>query len=148
MKLVLIDADNYVGAWVAERAKLQYMPGFDKTIGLLDPDKGLLAGVLYRNFNRANIEMHLAAVPGSTWMTREYLWTCFDYPFTQLGVQRITGLVPAKNAAARRLDEHLGFVHEATLKDALPDDDLMVYCMRRENCLWLSLKGPKNGQER
>lgn len=147
MKQLLVDADDYVGRWVAAKAELQFHPGFDVTLGLLDSSQGLLAGVLYRNFNGANIEAHIAAQPGANWLTREFLWAMFDYPFNQLGVQRITGLVPAKNLAARRFDEHLGFVIEATLEGALPGDDLIVYRLRREDCRWLSLKGHRNGQE-
>lgn len=147
MRQVLVGADDYVGRWVALKAELQFHPGFDITIGLLDPAQGLIAGVLYRNFNGANIEAHIAAQPGARWLTRSFLWAMFDYPFNQLGVRRITGLVPAKNLAARRFDEHLGFVVEATLKDALPGDDLIVYRLRREDCRWLSLKGPDHGKE-
>ena len=146
MKHTLIGADEYVGRWVATRAQVFWHPE-DKAIGLLDPDKGIIAGVLYQDFNGANIVAHIAAEPGARWMTRHFLWAIFDYPFNQLGVRRITGQVAAKNIQARQFDEHLGFVAEATLKDALPDDDLLLYCMRRENCRWLALKGLHHGEE-
>lgn len=146
MKSILIGYDGFVGSWVSERAGAPMHHG-DKTLGLLDPNKGLIAGVLYQDFNGANIVAHIAAEPGARWLTRQFLWMMFDYPFNQLRVKRITGQVAAKNIQARQFDEHLGFVAEATLKDALPDDDLIIYCMRRENCRWLSLKGPGYGQE-
>ena len=146
MKSLLLGADDYVGRWVSYRVGAPMHAG-DKTIGLLDPAQGLIAGVLYQDFNGANIVAHIAAEPGANWLNRQFLWTIFDYPFNQLGVKRITGQVAAKNLPARQFDEHLGFVAEATLKDALPDDDLIIYCMRRENCRWLALKGPGYGQE-
>ncbi len=147
-KQILLNADTFVGTWVAGQLGngAVYRPADgDKAIGLIDPDKGLIAGVLYQNFNGVNISAHIAAVPGANWLTRNFLWVMFDYPFNQLGVKRITGVVPASNLAARRFDEHLGFVHEATLKDALPDGDLLLYVMWRENCRWLALKEKVHG---
>jgi RimJ/RimL family protein N-acetyltransferase len=74
---------------------------------------------------------------------------CFYYPFVQLGCRRITGLVPSVNLAARKFDENLGFVLEATLKDAHPEGDLLVYVMHKGDCRWLSMEKEKhNGQER
>lgn len=137
--LIVIDRPELVGPWVAERVNATYREG-DTAIGLLSPDGELLAGVLYQNFNGANICAHIAGTPGGKWLNRSFLWMIFDYPFNQLGVKRITGFVPASNAAARAFDERLGFVPEATLQDMLPGDDLIVYRMRRSECRWLTLK--------
>lgn len=143
-KLLITDQHDYVGRWVAGRVKATYRPG-DTTIGLLDPVKGLVAGVLYQNFNTVNISAHIAAEPGARWLTREFLHAIFDYPFNQLGVKRITGFVPAWNLAAQRFDEHLGFVREATLEDVLPEGDLIIYRMKRQDCRWLTLKENLDG---
>ena len=141
--MICLDAE-VIGPWVCARAGGQWTPGAGTAIGWLK-DNRLVAGVLYCEWNGAQVVSHIAGE--GNWLKRPFLWVMFDYPFNQLGVQRITGLVPAKNLAARRFDEHLGFVIEATLEDALPGDDLIVYRLRREDCRWLSLKGPKNGQE-
>jgi len=121
-----------------------WTPGAGSTIGLIDDDGQPMAVACFDNYNEANINMHIAAVPGKRWLTREFLWYCFFYPFEQLKVKRITGIVASNNAAARRFDEHLGFTLEATLKDAHPGGDLLVYCMTREQCRWLTLKEPRN----
>ena len=71
--------------------------------------------------------------------SRPLLAICFDYPFNQLGVRKILGLVPESNAAAKRFDEHVGFELEATLSEAHPTGNLLVYSMTREKCRWLSL---------
>lgn len=108
-----------------------------KAIGL-DRDGQLVAGVVYEGFNGANIWMHLAAEPGSRWMTRDYLRYCFQYPFNEMGVQRISGYVSASNAQAIRLNEHLGYQREAVLKGAAPDGgDVILYVMRRDDCRFL-----------
>ena len=61
----------------------------------------------------------------------------FDYPFNQLGVNRITGLVAKKNKEARRFDEHLGFKYEGNMRHALADDDMLIYGMLKRECKWL-----------
>jgi RimJ/RimL family protein N-acetyltransferase len=55
----------------------------------------------------------------------------------QLGVQRVTGYVPASNAAALRFDRHLGFVEEGRLREALPGgEDVIVLGMLKRECRW------------
>jgi len=100
----------------------------------------IIAGVWFEGFNGANINMHVAAIPGKRWMTREYLWYVFHYAFEQCGARRITGLVEETNYAARKFDEHIGFKLETKLKDACPQGDLLVYVMRKEDCRWLNIR--------
>lgn len=80
-------------------------------------------------------------------MTREMLWYAFAYPFLQLRVQKILGLVAGSDKAVRAFDEHLGFVLEATLKDAHPEGDLLVYSMTKSQCRWLDIHGALHGTE-
>ena len=110
-----------------------------QAIGLED-DGELIAGVLFDNYNGASICMHVAAVQGKRWMTRDYLWYCFYYAFVEIGVRRITGLVPESNMDARRFDEHLGFKIETRLKDAHPTGDMLIYVMFKEDCRFLEMK--------
>lgn len=106
-------------------------------IGLAN-DGELIAGVLYDDWNGSNIWMHVAAVPGRRWLTRDYLKFCFGYPFTQLGCRRVSGWVEASNHDARRFDEHLGFKEEAVLKQAGRNgDDVIIYVMYREDCRYV-----------
>jgi len=97
----------------------------------------LVAGVIYNHYAGPTICAHIGAVPGKKWLTRSFLRAMFDYPFNQLKVRRITGLVPKRNRAARKFDEHLGFKLEGCMRHALPDDDMLVYGMLREECRWL-----------
>lgn len=76
-------------------------------------------------------------------MSREYLWYCFHYPFNELKVRRITGLVPESNMEARKFDERLGFKLETRLKNAHPDGDVLVYAMFREDCRFLEMRHVK-----
>ena len=80
---------------------------------------------------------HIAGKPGKRWLNRDFLFAMFDYPFNQLGVNRITGLVAKKNKEARRFDEHLGFKYEGNMRHALADDDMLIYGMLKRECKWL-----------
>lgn len=140
---LLTQADNLVGPWVATRTGGTWQPGRGTTIGLIHPHKGLVAGVLYEDWNGANVCMHVAAIPGRYWLNREFLWYAFFYPFVQLKVKRITGIVPSCNLDARKFDEKLGFELEAILSDAHPQGDLMVYRMTADKCRWLQLRKDK-----
>lgn len=98
----------------------------------------LVAGVIYEGFNGFNIWAHVAAVPGRRWLRRAYLRACFLYPFQICGVSRVSGYVEARNAVARRFDEHLGFKEEARLSGAAADGgDVIIYVMRREDCRYV-----------
>ena len=122
--------------WVAKRTHEFGNFGAAVGIGWARRDE-LVAGVVYSDFNGVNVNMHVASDGTRRWMTREYLWTCFDYPFNQAKVKRITGLVGEGNTQSQRFNEHLGFELETTLKLAHPSGDLLVYVLWREKCRWL-----------
>lgn len=107
------------------------------TIGL-KRDGGLIAGVVYEGYNRHNMWMHVAAIPGRHWLVRGYIKACFVYPFEVCKVQRVSGYVDDSNMEARRFDEHLGFRVEARLRGAANDGgDVLIYVMRREDCRYV-----------
>lgn len=97
------------------------------------------AGVIYESFTEReggyqDCSMHVA-ITGR--LSKDFLKAAFDYPFNQLGCVRVTGKVPANNHKAIKFDEHLGFTLEATIQRALPDCDLLIYRMFREDCRWI-----------
>lgn len=145
MKRVITGYNNIFGPWLMQRIGGQWIEGRGHTIGLWQDGVGPIACCFYESCNGASILGHLAG-DGSRWMTREFLWYCFYYPFVQLNVKKILGLVESTNTAAIRLDEHLGFTLEATLKDAAPNGDLLIYSMVKDQCRWLSLKDKSSGK--
>lgn len=134
MKRIVCDEPARVCQFVSERMGVSSWSAAT-SIGL-EEDGALIAGVVFDYYNGASICMHVAAI-GRRWMTRDYLWYCFHYPFNELKVKRITGLVPESNLDARRFDENLGFKLETRLTDAHPDGDVLVYKMTREDCRFL-----------
>ena len=122
------------------RARIPHVPSWGEwyeAIGL-ERDGELVAAVIFNFFSGADIAMHIAAVPGRRWMTRELLRAAFRYPFVQLGCRRVTGYVPASNTDALRFDRHLGFVQEGVMREALESgEDVIVLGMLRSECRWL-----------
>lgn len=100
----------------------------------LERDGEIVAVVVFDCFSETDCNMHIASDGTGRWLNKELLLAAFSYPFGQLGLRRVTGLVPAKNEAALRFDENLGFVREGYHKHALLDDDMISLGMLRENC--------------
>ena len=139
MKTVIYGQDELVRNWVAERV---HEDQFSNEVAIgLEEDGHLIAGVVYNMYTGPSISMHVAAAPGRRWMTRDFLWRAFAYPFLQLKCQRVTGFVREDNLDAQRFDEHLGFVREGLLRQACEDgQNMIVYGMLREECRWLEIK--------
>lgn len=146
MSRVVYGHDAAVAAWVAARVP----GGLDTTdscaIGL-EKDGDLKAGVVYNGHVEGNsIQMHVAAVPGRRWLTRSFLRAAFRYPFLQLGLRRVTLLIPARNIPSRRFAQGLGFQLEGIAREgASPTEDLCIYGMLARECRWTQEPGP-NGQ--
>lgn len=103
-----------------------------ESIGLADEAGKIRAAVVFDNFSKCDVNMHVASDGSRAWLNREYIVRCFAYPFVQLGMRRVTGLVPANNADALRFDLRLGFEIEGRLRDALPDQDIILLGMTRD----------------
>lgn len=131
-----------VVAWVARRTNEYGNFGTDIGIGW-ERDGALVAGVAYANWNGVNVECHIASDGSRRWLTRQYLYGIFYYPFVQLGARRITVCVGEGNRASRNFVVHLGFQLETTLDAAHPSGKLMIYRMFKEGCKWVSQESEK-----
>jgi RimJ/RimL family protein N-acetyltransferase len=121
--------------WAAERVGVRFRADA-YTIGL-ERDGKIVAAVVYDTFNDVDCCMHIASDGTRGWMNKSLLLAAFAYPFIQLGLRRVTGMVPAKNTEALAFDEHIGFVREGYHPHALPDDDLVSLGLLRENCRFI-----------
>lgn len=105
---------------------------------VLRRDGEIVAAALYVEYNGTNIFIHLAGSPGKRWLTRDFLYWLFHYPFIQLGCRRISAWVESSNADSVRFIEHLGATREAVLEKAGREgDDVYVYRMFREDCKYV-----------
>lgn len=95
------------------------------------------AVVLYGDYDPANVQMHVAS-NDPKWCSRSVLRGLFGYPFNQLRVRRVTALVKKSNRHTRQFLERVGFTHEGTHPQALPDGGTMLsYGMTRNACKWI-----------
>lgn len=140
MKTVVYGQDARVIEWVGQRVdEDEFLSG---AVGIgLEEDGELIAGVVFNMYNKAGICMHVAAVPGKRWMTKDFLWRVFAYPFLQLNCNRVTGLVREDNIVAQKFDEHIGFKREGLIRKGATDGaDIILYGMLKEECRWLGVK--------
>lgn len=107
----------------------------------LEVNGELQVGVVYENYNGHNVWMHVAKDPAARLrpkVTMEFIEYCFEYPFIEMGCDRVSGYVEASNAEAVALDEHLGFKTEAVLRGAASDGgDVILMVMWRKDCRFL-----------
>lgn len=140
--------DQAVGEYVSERAPCGYNPLVDQTIGVVDDSHEVTSpgyvhgGVVFTSYTQASIWMHVAG-RNENWITRDMLAVTFHYPFIQLGVGRLFGIVEATNQRALDFDLKLGFEIAAVLPGMFASGAGLVVTMEREKCRWLRLK-PRN----
>ena len=134
MRTIVFDTPR-IGQWVCERTGGAFN-GEGAAIGL-EQGGELIAGVLYDQYNGRSACMHVAAAKGASWMTRPYLRICFDYPFNQLKLNTLIGLVDSTNEDALRFDKHLGFRLATVIPGAGQKGDLCILTMARNQCRFL-----------
>jgi RimJ/RimL family protein N-acetyltransferase len=134
--MLIFDA-SIVGPWVSKKTGGSWCDGRGQAIGKVVDGK-LVAGVLYEDFNGANVVCHIAGE--GQWADRRFLAVIFDYPMNQLKVNRITVPIVSTNYKSIRLVEKMGFQLECTLKNAAPNADMLLYCMFKNECKYLKGK--------
>lgn len=142
MRIILGD-DEVIAAWVHSR--IPHMPtGFKemKTMAVADENGTPLGAAVFHEYRGNDIQVSCAA-DSRRWLNRGILRAIFSYPFIQLGVDRLTSCVPARNAHTRRFIESLGFQVEGIMRRGFPDDDCVIYGLLKEECKWI--KGENNG---
>jgi L-amino acid N-acyltransferase YncA len=103
-------------------------------------DGECLAGAIYTQFTGPSVVMH-QAVFIEHGLNRDLLWAAFDYPFNQLGVKRIFGLVKETAEKVLAFNYHLGFREVARIEEMYEHDvTCIVMRMDREDCRFLDIK--------
>jgi hypothetical protein len=133
---VFEDKDR-VGQWVADQVEQTASWGDFYAMGVEDGNGEILAGVVFNNFNGSNATAHIA-VKRFTRLFPGLIEHAFNYAFNQNKLNRVTGLVEADNEKALRLDWHIGFEVETTLrKGGAKGQDMIVLVMWPERCRWI-----------
>lgn len=132
--------------WINERAPIGHSAG-NVYVGWVEKQE-LHAVVAFTDYNGKCMQIHVAA-EGKNWMRREFLWATFHYPFVQLKLNWLVGVVREGNVPALRMNLSLGFKEFARLPDGHADgEDIILLRLHRTSPRvqkWLSL-GERYGQ--
>ena len=130
--------DREIHAWLVER--IPYTESLEpcRCIGFRRRSDGkILYGGAFNEFRGRDVQYH-AACDDPKVLTKTRIALLFDYPFTQLGVTRVSCVIAAGNDRSRKVVEGLGWVHEGTVRKFYADnEDGVIYGMLREECRWL-----------
>ena len=127
------------GDAIAERAGTAFNPSRDISICRVR-DELRLGGVIFSNFTTELIAIHSGAWDDH-WINRDMLFVTFDYPFNQLGVNRIFGYVPEDNFHAIRFNEKCGFTHVVRI-EGMFEHNIACRLMKleRSDCRFLGMQ--------
>ena len=136
----MIQINNVVhGFKIAAAIPRPYNPATDVVFSRVTPEGNCMGGVIYDGYTGGCIFMHQAGFD-RRWLTGNMIWIVFDYPFTQLKVNKVAGTINSNNKELLDFNRRLGFKEEARIKDAYPDGDMLVLTMERTACRWLKIK--------
>lgn len=94
---------------------------------------------LYQRYTHTAIVVHVVGFVDN-WMSRDFIWVSFHYPFVQLGCERLFSLVNENNKEALNFNKRMGFQIETRIRKVYPDGDQIVLVMERDDCRWLKMK--------
>ena len=103
----------------------------------LEKDGELVAGIVIDGYTpKARGSMHCAIDRHG--MSKEFLFSCFDYAFNFLDLKVLLNPVSAKNEASLRFTKHIGFTELCRIPQAWDGtEDLVLFQMQRSDCRWL-----------
>lgn len=100
----------------------------------------LIGGAIYHQYRPQDGDIMVSvAFDRPDWCLPGTVRALFDYPFNQLGCERITAAVGRHNKRSRRTVEGLGFKLEGVCRKALGrKEDLMLYGILKSECRFLN----------
>lgn len=135
--MILFQQDERLIRHAEAALGVQFDPGAH-AIGLAGEDGDRLRAIsIFERFTEGECHIHLWTDGSGHALSMRFLRVSFYFPFVQLGLRRLTGLVPSNNEKALRLDMKLGFKEEGRMREALPDCDIVVLGMLRRECRFI-----------
>ena len=126
-------AGTPVVSWIVGRGEC-FAPGSGATgLGWVKDGK-IVAGVMYEEFTEASIH---ATIVVEEQMMKGFVHKIFDYPFNQLGVDKIIVQTNTANVESVNLAKRLGFTEEGMIKGAYLDGDRIILTMTKDECKWI-----------
>ncbi|WP_143560239.1 GNAT family N-acetyltransferase [Sphingobium sp. IP1] len=134
---IILDEPDRLIAWAAKQFGLNFFSDA-RAIGWGTLDD-IRAVAIYERWTGTDCSVHLVSDQRPGWLSRRFIAAGFTYPFVVGGLHRMTGLVPASNKRALRLNQHFGFRIEGALRRGANDGgDMIVMGMLREECPFIA----------
>jgi RimJ/RimL family protein N-acetyltransferase len=142
MRQIILNQKERVAQFLIEQNAYKGQAVQYEAIGV-EENGNLIAGVVYENYEKnARISLHCAGI-GKRWLSRQFLWMVFDYPFNQLNVNVIVNTVSSDNKDSIKFTEHCGFKEQTRIIGGASDGDLIIYTLYKKDCKWIGLKHEK-----
>jgi RimJ/RimL family protein N-acetyltransferase len=128
---------------IAQASHIQFVPRLHRCIARYNERDQLMGGVLFTEFRGGSVAIHMAGF-NPHWVNRAMIYLAFDYPFKQLQVKKLIGLVPESNVRARNANLKLGFKIEHLITDIYNGsvNGMYIMSMLKDECRWLDMKMP------
>lgn len=115
----------------------EWHPQGKSALGEANDDGTIKWAVIYDGYEpEGSIHIHIA-IDNPKYVTRQAISAVFEYPFYQLGVKKVLGIVNSENHNALTFDLRLGFQIEHVIKDAYDRGDMYILSMTLEQCRWI-----------
>lgn len=91
----------------------------------------------YTDFFGKTCQAHIVNL-GRKCTPKKLLWAMFDYPFNQIGIEVIIGIVNSSNESAMKYDQNLGFTEKCRFENVHDDGgDMVIFSMKKSECRFI-----------
>lgn len=134
MRYIGFYREDEAETWAREKMELPVAPGFYRAAAAVDNNDEFVCVVVMTNFSPRNVDFNVVVEKRKVRPKAAMIMFngVFDFVFDRLGAARVTGLIPNKNIASRKLAEGFGFKLEGVMRAALDDDDVCIYSFLAE----------------
>lgn len=126
-----IEPKEAIADWVKEGFGGHFLPGY-KVIAAFDGER-LLGAVVFDAFSDKDCNLHIR-VEDKRCVSRRIIRAIFDYPFRQLGLERVSVQVMASNAKSIEFVQRLGFVYEGAKR--MKAGSQLMFGLLLHECQW------------
>ena len=129
---------DLLGPWAWQQmGEGLWFPEGKSAMGEVTAAGEVLWAVVFDHYEEGgSIQMHIA-ISDPKVVTRRAICAVFEYPFNQLDVKKVIGVVNSENIKALTFDVRLGFLVEAIITGAYDVGDMYILSMTREQCRWI-----------
>lgn len=122
-------------SWVSQQGGGEADPQTSSAIGWTSGGE-LLGAVVFHKHNGKSAWANIALA--KPFPCKQLLHAVLHYSFSQLALRCLLFQVASSNIPSQTLVRRLGATLEATLREADPSGDMLIFSLRPENCLFWS----------